>query len=85
LRRSAPGHCIVAWHNSTTAQQHTSYSQVVDQARLMKATKLMKERDVRLLDISLMLGYEDASTFTRAFRPWSGVSPREYRYLYSAA
>jgi len=59
--------------------QKTSYSQVISQARFYKAQILLKESDERLQDTSLMLGYENASSFTRAFKRWSGVSPKEYR------
>ncbi len=63
------------------AEQHTSYSRVLDQARLLKALDMLKETDATCLDISLMLGYENASTLTRSFRRWMGVSPREYRNI----
>ena len=63
------------------ADEHTSYSEILDQTRLMRAAALLKETDMKLLDITLMLGYENASSFTRAFRRWAGISPRDYRHL----
>jgi len=60
-------------------QQDTSISGIIDQARFEKAQLLLKKTDEKLLDISLMLGYANASTFSRAFKRWSGVSPREFR------
>ncbi|KPJ90479.1 MAG: hypothetical protein AMJ53_13435, partial [Gammaproteobacteria bacterium SG8_11] len=47
--------------------------------RLLKAKSLLNEKSLKLLDISLMLGYSEPATFTRAFRRWAGVSPSEYR------
>jgi AraC-like DNA-binding protein len=67
------------------AEQHTSYSRVLDEARLLKAATLLEKTDAPLLEISLMLDYENASSFTRAFRRWTGVSPREYRHQHSPA
>jgi AraC-like DNA-binding protein len=64
------------------ADEHTSYSEILDQTRLMKAATLLKETDMKLLDITLILGYENASSFTRAFHRWAGLSPREYRQLH---
>ena len=49
------------------------------QARLVKAQSLLHDTGLRLLDIALMLGYSEPATFSRAFRRWTGVSPREYR------
>ena len=64
------------------ADEHTSYSEILDQTRLMRAATLLKETDIKLLDIALMLGYENASSFTRAFRRWAGLPPRAYRQLH---
>ena len=64
------------------ADEHTSYSEILDQTRLMRAATLLKETDMKLLDITLVLGYENASSFTRAFRRWAGLPPREYRQLH---
>jgi len=63
------------------AGENVMYSEVLGQARLIKASKLLQQEDIRLMDITLMLGYENASSFTRAFRRWAGISPREYRNL----
>ena len=60
---------------------NTSYSNVLEQARFFKAQKLLIQTDDKLLDISLMLGYENASSFTRAFLRWAGVTPNEYRNI----
>ena len=61
------------------ADHDLSYSCILDQSRFLKAEALLQDADIKLVDISLMLGYADAAGFTRAFRRWAGVSPREYR------
>jgi AraC-like DNA-binding protein len=67
------------------AQYDISYSAIVDQVRLLKANSLLEDTSLKLLDITLMLGYSEPATFTRAFRRWSGSTPSEYRAnLYSA-
>lgn len=56
-----------------------SYSTVTDLARFKQAKKLLKNNNISMIEISLMLGYQNASSFTRAFRRLSGVSPKEFR------
>jgi AraC-like DNA-binding protein len=65
--------------NRRLAEQGTSYAALLDQARLAKAARMLPETDEKLLDISLMPGYANAANFSRAFRRWTGLSPREYR------
>ncbi|MEA1988742.1 MAG: helix-turn-helix domain-containing protein, partial [Pseudomonadota bacterium] len=61
------------------AQENTSYTDIIDRGRFIKSQHLLENTDEKLLDISLMLGYKNASTFTRAFKRWTGVTPLEFR------
>jgi len=61
------------------SESGSSYSAVLDQARFQKAEFLLMNTNENLLNISLMLGYENASSFSRSFKRLSGVSPLEYR------
>ena len=60
-------------------QRSTSFSAIIDTVRYDKAQGLLKNADITILEISLMLGYQNASSFTRSFRRLSGVSPKEFR------
>jgi AraC-like DNA-binding protein len=61
------------------ADHDLSYTCILDQSRFLKAEALLVDADIKLMDISLMLGFADAAGFTRAVRRWRGVSPSEYR------
>ena len=61
------------------ARLGTSYSRVLDQARLKKAQTLLLDTDMKITEISLLLGYQNPPAFSRAFLRWTGLSPREYR------
>lgn len=61
---------------------NSNFSDIVDKARVFQASSLLKENNLKLIDIALSLGYSDASNFTRAFRRWMGISPKEYRRLF---
>ena len=63
-------------------KDNSTFSDIVDKARVFQAFSLLKESNLKLIDIALSLGYSDASNFTRAFRRWMGVSPKEYRQLF---
>ncbi|MFO1060038.1 MAG: helix-turn-helix domain-containing protein [Dongiaceae bacterium] len=56
-----------------------SFSELLREARLERAIELMRHPAQRMTDIGLELGYSDAANFTRAFRRWTGCSPRAYR------
>ncbi len=56
-----------------------NYSQLVDQARLEVACRLLKAPNLRLGDIAEKVGYANPSALSRAFKRWLSISPREYR------
>ncbi len=56
-----------------------SWRQYLQESRLLKAMALLTENGRSLLNVSSAVGYESASAFTRAFRRYTGESPREYR------
>ena len=58
---------------------HSSYTEVIERARFRKAARLLATTDLPLSRISNELGYHQQSSFSRAFRSWSGLAPREFR------
>lgn len=56
-----------------------TYSDLVEDARFDAAKRLLRRKDLKIVDIAFELGYSDAANFTRAFRRWSGSPPRAAR------
>ena len=57
----------------------TSYQHLKDSERFRKAMQLLETTRECLDSIADMLGYSDASNFSKAFKGWSGMLPGEYR------
>ncbi len=56
-----------------------TYSDVVEDVRREAAMRLLRKRDVKIVNVAYDLGYTDAANFTRAFRRWTGMSPRVFQ------
>jgi AraC-like DNA-binding protein len=61
------------------AEEGTTYSEVVDNARCQAAMLQLKESDISLAQLAIQLGFSEHSAFTRAFRRWAGTTPAGYR------
>jgi AraC-like DNA-binding protein len=61
------------------AQENLRYRDVVQQLRMERAVDLLKESREPVTSIAFSLGYNDAASFTRAFRQWTGAPPSRYR------
>ena len=60
-------------------QAGVTYGILVEEIRYRLARRRLRDRRVRIADVAAELGYRDASSFSRAFMRWSGMSPRAYR------
>lgn len=61
------------------AEHGTSFSALLDEARRDRATMLLRGGELGVDEIGARLGYSDPANFARAFRRWTGVSPRAFR------
>jgi AraC-like DNA-binding protein len=48
------------------------------------ADKYLRQRNCSVLETAYLLGFSEASTFSRAFKRWTGMAPAEYRDSVSA-
>ena len=53
--------------------------QYAQQLRVERAKALLESTRLSLEDITSRCGYEDVSTFSKVFKRWAQVTPREYR------
>jgi AraC-like DNA-binding protein len=56
-----------------------SFQQVLDAARHALAQDYLRQRGLSLADIAFLLGYQEQSAFTHAFREWAGMNPGAWR------
>ena len=57
----------------------TSYTCLLQEVRLQRASTLLTNTMMPIADIAKHLGFSDASNFSRAFYCWTGVSPSAFR------
>ena len=60
-------------------EEGTHFRGIVEQLRYQTARQFLSTSQLDCVDIALLLGYSEASAFSRAFRRWSGQSPNAWR------
>ena len=74
---------LLSLHPRTLQQslqrQGLSFRQLLDQVRYAEACQQLKYSDRSVTDLALHLGYADETAFSRAFKRWSGLAPRQWR------
>jgi AraC-like DNA-binding protein len=60
-------------------QSGTTFQALLDDTRSQIAKQLLHDTRSPVSRIAASLGYRDPTVFTRAFRRWTGLTPREFR------
>lgn len=64
------------------AQSGTTINSYLNSFRINKSKELLKEREGKLYEISLRVGYRNPDHFTKQFKKYVGITPSEYREKY---
>jgi len=61
------------------AAEGASLSAILDAVRHELALRHLAERRLSIAEVAFLLGYEELSSFYRAFRRWTGTTPGDFR------
>lgn len=59
--------------------ENASYQAILDETRRELAQQYLREGRVSVCEVTFRLGFSDQSSFTRAFKRWTGTAPGAYR------
>jgi len=59
--------------------EKTSFQKVLTEARALLAVNYLSDARLKLLEVAMLLGYSNISSFTTAFKSWYDMPPAEYR------
>lgn len=62
-----------------------SFRTLLDEVRYDEARQQLRLSAQSITDLALHLGYADETAFSRAFRRWSGMPPRQWRKVHFSA
>jgi AraC-like DNA-binding protein len=65
--------------NRRLKEEQTSFKIILVECRRQLAEQYISDSSLSLTEISYLLGFSEASSFSRAFRRWTGQSPTEAR------
>jgi len=63
-------------------EEGTSFRDLLSEARQELGRQLLSDPSAEIDEVACLLGYQDASSFYRAFRYWEGVTPSRWRELH---
>ena len=58
--------------------QGTSYHELLDQLRQETALRYMQNPKMSICEVAYLLGFSEPSSFHRAFRRWTGKTPKQF-------
>ncbi len=64
--------------------EKTSFQSILKEVRAELAINYLKDARLRSLEIAMLLGYSNISSFTTAFKSWYDIPPAEYRQKFLA-
>jgi len=57
----------------------TNFTRLIAETKVDQAKFFLDKKDLSAQDISELLGYSEVTNFRRAFKSWTGMSPKDYR------
>ena len=64
--------------------EKTSFQKVLKEVRAELAVRYLSDRRLKALEVAMLLGYNNISSFTTAFKSWYNMPPAEYRQKFLA-
>jgi AraC-like DNA-binding protein len=61
------------------ADANTSFRELLDETRAELARGYVRDRRIPLAEVAFLLGFSEPSTFHRAFKRWTQMTPAEWR------
>ena len=65
--------------------EKTSFQKVLKEVRAELAVRYLSDERLKALEVAMLLGYNNISSFTTAFKSWYDMPPAEYRQKFLAA
>jgi AraC-like DNA-binding protein len=59
--------------------EKTSFQRILREVRAELAVNYLRDARLKSLEIAMLLGYSNISSFTTAFKSWYNMPPAEYR------
>ncbi|HEV2913416.1 MAG TPA: AraC family transcriptional regulator [Pyrinomonadaceae bacterium] len=60
-------------------EEGTSHQDLLDEIRRDLSKRYLCEPQMAICEVAYLLGFSEPSAFHRAFRRWTGITPKEYR------
>jgi AraC-like DNA-binding protein len=61
-------------------KENAGYREILNDIRQYLAIQYLKQPHVPIIEVAFRLGYSDSGNFTRAFKRWFHLSPKQYRH-----
>ena len=65
---------------SNLSEAGLKFSDILERVRTELAKSYLKQDQLSLDDVADLLGYSEQSSFGRAFKRWTGETPKQYRW-----